>query len=81
MQFTSYFNAQANLNANRYKSLIKEIGFTSNKFNGQVLFTFLFGIAMPALISEAIQEMAAGGLVDDDEDGYVDELFELDLCQ
>ena len=76
MQFTSYFNAQANLNANRYKSLIKEIGFTSNKFNGQVLFTFLFGIAMPALISEAIQEMAAGGLVDDDEDGYVDELFE-----
>tara|TARA_B100001248_G_scaffold178920_1_gene136007 strand:- start:1097 stop:2212 length:1116 start_codon:yes stop_codon:yes gene_type:complete len=76
MQFTSYFNAQANLNANRYKALIKEIGFKSTQFNGQLLFTFLFGLAMPALISEAIQEMASGGLVDDDEDGYVDELFE-----
>jgi len=75
-QFTSYFNAQANLNSTQYKALIKEIGFTSKKFSGQMLFTFLFGLALPALVSEAIQEAAGGGLVDDDEDGFVDELFE-----
>jgi len=75
-QFTSYFNAQANLNATRYKSLIKELGWNSKQFSGQVLFTFLFGFALPALVSEGIQELASGGLADEDEDGYIDEFFE-----
>ena len=75
-QFTSYFNAQANLNATRYKSLIKELGWNSKQFSGQILFTFLFGFALPALVSEGIQELASGGLADEDEDGYIDEFFE-----
>ena len=75
-QFTSYFNAQANLNATQYKALIKELGFTSKQFSGQILFAFLFGFVLPALVSEGIQELATGGLVDEDEDGYIDEFFE-----
>ena len=75
-QFTSYFNGQANVNATAYKSLIKELGFTSNKFSGQLIYTFMFGFLLPALVSEGIQKLAEGGLVDDDEDGYIDEFFE-----
>ena len=75
-QFTSYFNAQANLNATHYKALIKELGWKSKQFSGQILFTFLFGFALPALVSEGIQELASGGLADEDEDGYIDEFFE-----
>ena len=75
-QFTSYFNGQANLNATAYKSLIKELGFTSNRFSGQLIYTFMFGFLLPALVSEGIQKLAEGGLVDDDEDGYIDEFFE-----
>ena len=75
-QFTSYFNAQANLNATQYKALIKELGWNSKQFSGQILFAFLFGFALPALVSEGIQELASGGLADEDEDGYIDEFFE-----
>ena len=75
-QFTSYFNGQANLNATAYKSLIKELGFTSKRFSGQLIYTFMFGFLLPALVSEGIQELAGGGLVDDDEDGYIDDFFE-----
>ncbi len=75
-QFSSYFNGQANLNATAYKSLIKELGFTSKRFSGQLIYTFMFGFMLPALVSEAIQELAGGGLVDDDEDGYIDDFFE-----
>ena len=75
-QFTSYFNAQANLNATQYKALIKELGWNSKQFSGQILFAFLFGFVLPALVSEGIQELATGGLADEDEDGYIDEFFE-----
>ena len=36
----------------------------------------MFGFLLPALVSEGIQELAGGGLVDDDEDGYIDDFFE-----
>ena len=75
-QFTSYFNSQANLNATRYKKTIKELGFKSNKFSGQIFYATLFGTFLPAIVSEGIQEMFSGGLVDEDEDGYLDEILE-----
>ncbi len=76
MQFTSYFNTQANLNATQYKKIVKELGFNSKQFSGQIFFATMFGTFLPAIVSEGIQEMAAGGLVDEDEDGYLDEIFD-----
>ena len=79
MQFTSYFNTQANLNGTQYKKVVKELGFKSNKFNGQIFYAFMFGTFLPALVSEGIQELFGGGLVDEDEDGYLDEILEFVL--
>ena len=36
----------------------------------------MFGTFLPAIVSESIQEIAAGGLVDEEEDGYLDEIFD-----
>jgi hypothetical protein len=76
VQFTSYFNSQANLNATRYKKTVKELGFKNNRFSGQIFYAFLFGTFLPAIVSEGIQETFGGGLVDEDEDGYLDEILE-----
>ena len=76
VQFTSYFNSQANLNATRYKKIVKELGFKNSRFSGQIFYAFLFGTFLPAIVSEGIQEAFSGGLVDEDEDGYLDEILE-----
>ena len=76
VQFTSYFNSQANLNATRYKKVVKELGFKNSRFSGQIFYAFLFGTFLPAIVSEGIQEAFSGGLVDEDEDGYLDEILE-----
>ena len=76
VQFTSYFNSQANLNATRYKKTVKELGFKNSRFSGQIFYAFLFGSFLPAIVSEGIQETFGGGLVDEDEDGYLDEILE-----
>tara|TARA_B100000212_G_scaffold5900_1_gene4420 strand:- start:1987 stop:10092 length:8106 start_codon:yes stop_codon:yes gene_type:complete len=76
VQFTSYFNSQANLNATRYKKTVKELGFKNSRFSGQIFYAFLFGSFLPAIVSEGIQEAFSGGLVDEDEDGYLDDILE-----
>ena len=76
VQFTSYFNSQANLNATRYKKIVKELGFKNSRFSGQIFYAFLFGSFLPAIVSEGIQEAFSGGLIDEDEDGYLDDILE-----
>ena len=76
VQFTSYFNSQANLNATRYKKVVKELGFKNSRFSGQIFYAFLFGSFLPAIVSEGIQEAFSGGLIDEDEDGYLDDILE-----
>lgn len=69
-QFSGYFNSLANVNATEFVRTIREMGWRGGK--GKLLYIYMFGIAMPALVSDAIVRSLGGGWDDEDEDGYVD---------
>ena len=70
MQFSGYFNMMANLNVTEYVKAIREGGFRGNK--GQLVYIYLLGMALPAIVSDAIVRTFGDGWDDDDEDGYID---------
>ncbi len=78
LQFTGFFNTVANLNATQYKKLINDMGY---KITGQgkerLIYTFMFGMYMPAVVSAIIVNFFGGNLGDQDEDGYLDEIFDM----
>jgi hypothetical protein len=69
-QFTGYFNMMANLNATEYVKAIRDGGFRGNK--GQLVYIYLLGMALPAIVSDAIVRTLGNGWDDEDEDGYID---------
>jgi hypothetical protein len=69
-QFSGYFNSLANVNATEFVRTIREMGWRGGK--GKLLYIYMFGIAMPALVSDAIVRSLGGGWDDDDDDGYLD---------
>jgi hypothetical protein len=69
-QFAGYFNSLANVNATEFVRTIREMGWRGGK--GKLLYIYMFGIAMPALVSDAIVRSLGGGWDDDDDDGYLD---------
>ena len=78
LQFTGYFNTMANLNATQYKKMVNDMGFKiTGKGSGRLIYTFMLGLYMPAVISGVIVNFFGGNLNDQDEDGYLDEIFEL----
>ena len=78
LQFTSYFNTMANLNATQYKKMVNDMGYKiTGKGKGQLIYTFMLGLYMPAVVSGVIVNFFGGNLNDADEDGYLDEIFEL----
>jgi len=78
LQFTGYFNTMANLNATQYKKMINDMGFKiTGKGSGRLIYTFMLGLYMPAVVSGIIVNFFGGNLNDQDEDGYLDEIFEL----
>jgi len=78
LQFTGYFNTMANLNATQYKKMVNDMGFKiTGKGSGRLIYTFMLGLYMPAVISGVIVNFFGGNLNDADEDGYLDEIFEL----
>lgn len=72
--FYSYFNGQANLVGGEMQTVMRTMGWSGA---GRMFFIYLFGIAIPAIVGNAIVKAAGGGLDDDEEDGYLDELLEL----
>ena len=78
LQFTGYFNTMANLNATQYKKMVNDMGFKiTGKGSGRLIYTFMLGLYMPAVVSGIIVNFFGGNLNDQDEDGYLDEIFEL----
>ncbi len=78
LQFTSYFNMMANLNATNYKKMVNNMGYKiTGKGSGRLIYTFMFGLYLPAVVSGVIVNAFGGNLNDADEDGYLDEIFEL----
>jgi len=70
IQFSGYFNMIANLNANEYIKIFRDLGWRGNK--GKLFMTYLLGFGLPMLAADAIVRSLGGGWDDDDEDGYMD---------
>jgi hypothetical protein len=72
-QFAGYFNMMANLNATEVQLVARETGM--RKGAGRLLYIYLMGFAVPALIGDAIAKALRGGWEDEEGDGYIDDLF------
>jgi hypothetical protein len=69
-QFAGYFNMLANLNATEYVKVIRDMGFRGNK--GKLVYIYIMGFMLPAVVADAIVRTLGGGWEDEDEDGYLD---------
>jgi hypothetical protein len=72
--FYSYFNMQANLMGSEFETVARGVGL--KKGAGRLFYVYMLGFAVPAMVGEAIVRMADGEL-DDDDDGYLDDLLGL----
>ena len=70
IQFSGYFNMIANLNANEYIKIFRDLGWRGNK--GKLFMTYLLGFGLPMLAADAIVRSLGGGWDDEDDDGYMD---------
>jgi hypothetical protein len=70
-QFMGFFNMTANLNADEFVMLFRDLGWRGNK--GKLMMIYILGIALPALVSDAISRSLGQGW-DDDDDGYLDDV-------
>jgi hypothetical protein len=70
-QFMGFFNMTANLNADEFVMLFRDLGWRGNK--GKLMMIYILGIALPALMSDAISRSLGQGW-DDDDDGYLDDV-------
>lgn len=70
IQFAGYFNMIANLNANEYIKIFRDLGWRGHK--GKLFMTYLLGFGLPMLAADAIVRSLGGGWDDDDDDGYLD---------
>ena len=72
-QFAGYFNMMANLNATEVQLVARDAGL--KKGMGRLFYVYLMGFAVPALIGDAIAKALRGGWEDEEDDGYLDDLF------
>lgn len=76
--FMSYFNMKYNLGLTEYQKAARGMGIKENKV--RLLYVYLMGFAVPAVIGRAIFLSLAGKLLDDDDDdGYLDTATDLFL--
>lgn len=73
-QFYSYFNNQANLLGTEGTVIQRQVGLRNGA--GRLLYLYVVGFAVPALLADAIATAMRGGLEDDEEDGYLDEMLQ-----
>ena len=70
-QFMGFFNMTANLNADEFVMVFRDLGWRGNK--GKLMMIYILGIALPAIVSDAISRSLGQGW-DDDDDGYLDDV-------
>ena len=73
LMFFNYFNMQANFLGTEFTKVTRELGF-SKKAAPRLFYIYLMGFAIPALIADAIVQVADGD-IDDDDDGYIDDFL------
>jgi hypothetical protein len=73
--FYSYFNMQANTLGTEFQKVMQELGL--KKGAGRLLYIYIFGFAIPAILSEAIVRVAKGRFDEDDDDEYLDDFLSL----
>ncbi len=74
-QFAGYFNMLYNLNKSEITKIARDVGL--KKGAGRLLYLYLTAFAIPAILSEAIVKAASGRDLDDDDDGYLDDMLAL----
>ena len=74
--FYSYFGAQANMLGTEVSTAMRTMGWNGKK---RLFWIYVAGLAIPAIVSEMIVRAFNGGLEDDDDDGYADEILSLFL--
>ena len=74
IQFSGYFNTMANLNADEYVKVFRDMGWRGNK--GKLAMIYVLGFMMPMILSDAIVRTLGGQWDDEDDDGYLDEFME-----
>ncbi len=72
--FYSYFNGQANLVGGEMQTAMRQAGWEGK---GRMFWIYLMGMAVPAILGEAIVEGFKGKLGDEDDDGWLDDIGEL----
>jgi hypothetical protein len=70
-QFMGFFNMTANLNADEFVMVFRDLGWRGNK--GKLMMIYILGLAAPALVSDAISRSLGQGW-DDDDDGCLDDV-------
>lgn len=73
-QFYSYFNMWANLLGTEYTKIIREETGLKQKA-GRLLYLYIFGMMIPAVLSELIVKAMAGKFDEDDDDEYMDDFL------
>ena len=73
-QFVGYFNMLANLNAGELMKISRQVGL--KKGAGRAFYIYMMGLAVPAILADAIvMAMAGKGLDQDDDDEYLDDIL------
>lgn len=73
--FYSYFNMQANVLSSKFIQTSREMGL--KKGAGKLLYIYVFGLMIPAIVSEAIMRAGGGEWDEDDDDSYLDDLMSM----
>jgi len=75
--FSGFFNTQANLNLSEITKA-KEEGFASKEGSRRLMRSYAFALAAPAIVSTLIARVMGGGGLDEDDDGeYFDDILDL----
>jgi hypothetical protein len=73
-QFVGYFNMLANLNTGELMKIQRQVGL--KKGAGKAFYIYMMGLAIPAILSDAIvMAMSGKGLDQDDDDEYLDDIL------
>lgn len=75
MMFYSYFNNLSNLLGSEFSKVQRDMGL--KKGRERLFYVYLFGLAVPAILSEAIKRGFSGKIDDDDDDEYIDDLMDV----
>ena len=68
-QFMSYFNSVAQANGTAFEAALRSVGYDKAKAAPHLLYFYLVGLALPAVVGEALVRALGRGFEEEDEDG------------